>query len=87
MKTARIVGKVWASKKHPDMPGGALVEIERIPSGGREIAWDPIGCGEDERVLYVTGGSASKGYKDGSFALVDCLIVGVLDESSPGGLE
>lgn len=86
MRTGRIIGRVWASKKHEDLPGGAMVEIERIPAGGREIAWDPIGCGEEERVLYVHGGSAAKAYKDGSNPLVDCLIVGVLDEGSPGGL-
>ncbi len=86
MKMAKIVDRVWASKKHELLPGGAMVEIQRIPGGGaREIAWDPIGCDIGERVLYVSGGSAVKGHKDNN-PMCECLIVGILDDDSPGGL-
>jgi ethanolamine utilization protein EutN len=86
MKIAKVVGQVWATKRRSDLPSGALVEVQRIPAGVREVAWDPIGCGEGERVLYVTGGSARKGHKDGN-PLCDCLVVAVLDDDSPGGAK
>jgi ethanolamine utilization protein EutN len=86
MKIAKIVNRVWATKRREDLPAGALVEVQRIPAGAREVAWDPIGCNVGERVLYVTGGSAVKGHR-GNSPLCDCLIVAVLDDDSPGGAE
>jgi ethanolamine utilization protein EutN len=81
---AKVVGQVWATKRLDELPQGALVEIQRLPAGAREVAWDPIGCCEGERVLYVTGGSAVKGHKKQS-PMCECLIVAVLDDDSPGG--
>ena len=86
MKIAKIVDRVWATKRREDLPGGALVEVQRIPAGAREVAWDPIGCNVGERVLYVTRSSAVQGHRDNN-PLCDCLIVAVLDDDSPGGAE
>ena len=86
MKIAKIVNRVWATKRLDEVPSGALVEVQRLPAGAQEVAWDPIGCDVGERVLYVTGGSAVKAHKEGS-PLCDCLIVGVLDDDSPGGAK
>ncbi len=90
MKTGYVVGRVWATKRLGELPSGALLEIdlEAAPSGGdgggggeageRLVAFDPLGCGEGERVL-VTQGSVAKGwFKDGT-AVVDALVVGSLD--------
>ena len=82
MKTGYVVGRVWATKRLSELPSGALLEIDlEALSGGtgeRVVAFDPLGCGEGERVL-VTQGSVAKGwFKDGS-AVVDALVVGSLD--------
>ena len=86
MKIGKVVNRVWATKRSEGVPGGALVEVSRLPSGDRVVAWDPIGCGEGDRVLYVTGSPAMRAYKDGN-SMCDCLIVAVLDDDSPGGGE
>lgn len=83
MKTGYVVGRVWATKRLGELPSGALLEIdlEAVGGGGageRVVAFDPLGCGEGERVL-VTQGSVAKGwFKDGK-AVVDALVVGSLD--------
>lgn len=92
MKTGYVVGRVWATKRLSDLPSGALLEIDLEADGGgggtaeRVVAFDPLGCGEGERVL-VTQGSVAKGwFQDGS-AVVDALVIGSLDptgeETSP----
>ena len=84
MNIAKVVGQIWCSKRLPECPPGALLEVELMPSGGRYIAFDPIGCGEGERVMLLTGSAASMWFKDKP-ALIDALVLGVLDENSPGG--
>lgn len=93
MKTGYVVGRVWATKRLGELPSGALLEIDledgASDAGGgggeRLVAFDPLGCGEGERVL-VTQGSVAKGwFKDGS-AVVDALVVGSLDPTGdPAG--
>lgn len=87
MKTGYVVGRVWATKRLGELPSGALLEIdlEEAASGGgdsgggeRVVAFDPLGCGEGERVL-VTQGSVAKGWFQDGKAVVDALVVGSLD--------
>ena len=81
MKTGIVIGKVWATKRLDELPGGALLEIEMEEDwpGERMIAYDALGAGDGERVL-VTQGSVAKGwFKDGK-AVVDALVIGILDE-------
>ena len=89
MKTGRVVGRVWATKRLPELPNGALLEIDLDPSSGsgggeRIIAFDPLGCLEDERVL-VTQGSVAKGWFEGSSAVIDALVIGSVDEATGPG--
>ena len=86
MKIGQVVNRVWATKRSEGVPAGAWLEVQQLPSGDHVVAWDPIGCGEGDRVLYVTGSPAMRAFKDGS-SMCDCLIVAVVDEESPGGGE
>ncbi|HEY7764643.1 MAG TPA: EutN/CcmL family microcompartment protein [Aestuariivirgaceae bacterium] len=81
MKTGIVIGKVWATKRLDELPGGALLEInvEEEGPGERIIAYDPLGAGDGERVLVTTGSVARSWFKDGK-AVVDALIIGILDE-------
>jgi ethanolamine utilization protein EutN len=81
MKTGIVIGKVWATKRLDELPGGALLEInvEEDGPGERIIAYDPLGAGDGERVLVTTGSVARGWFKDGK-AVVDALIIGILDE-------
>ncbi len=83
MKTGRVVGRVWSTKRLDELPTGALLEIDLDKSGGgsseRVVAFDPLGCGEGERVL-VTQGSVAKGWFDDAGNVIDALVIGSIDE-------
>ena len=59
MKCGNVIGKVWATKRLDELPGGALLEVEMEEDGERLIAYDALGAGDGERVL-VTQGSVRK---------------------------
>jgi ethanolamine utilization protein EutN len=81
MKTGIVIGNVWATKHLGELPGGALLEItlEEDGPGERIVAYDPLGAGAGERVLVTTGSVARGWFKDGK-AVVDALVIGILDE-------
>ncbi|MBC8158959.1 MAG: EutN/CcmL family microcompartment protein [Alphaproteobacteria bacterium] len=89
MKTGRVVGRVWATKRLSELPSGALLEIDLDPSAGggtgeRVIAFDPLGCLEDERVL-VTQGSVARSWFANPSAVIDALVIGSIDEEPDSG--
>lgn len=85
MRTGIVVGRVWATKRLEEVPTGALLEIdlEPGPDGGGErlVAIDTLGAGDGERVLVVRG-SVAKGWFEGGGAVIDALVIGILDEDS-----
>jgi ethanolamine utilization protein EutN len=85
MKTGIVAGQVWATKRLEELPAGALLEIaveEQYPSEERLIAFDPLGAGVGERVL-ITQGSVAKGWFKNGSAVVDALVIGILDVHRP----
>jgi ethanolamine utilization protein EutN len=57
--------------------------LEAVGGGGggpseRLVAFDPLGCGEGERVL-ITQGPVAKGWFQEGNAVVDALVIGSLD--------
>lgn len=78
MKRGRVVGRYWATRRVDGLPQGALLEVE-FTNGERVIAVDPLGCAEGENVL-VTEGSVASHFFGKTFAVVDAVIVGSLDE-------
>ncbi len=86
MKTGIVVGRVWATKRLEELPTGALLEIEMEPGpdgggGERVVAIDTLGAGDGERVLVVQG-SVAKGWFEGGRAVIDALVIGILDDDS-----
>jgi ethanolamine utilization protein EutN len=80
MKTGIVIGKVWATKRLDELPSGALLEIRMEEDDERLIAFDALGAGDGERVL-VTQGSVAKGwFKDGK-AVIDALVIGIIDQA------
>jgi ethanolamine utilization protein EutN len=81
MKTGTVIGKVWATKRLDELPGGALLEValeENDGLGEHMIAYDPLGAGDGERVL-ITQGSVARGWFKDQKAVVDALVIGILD--------
>ena len=78
MVKGRVIGRVWSTKRVGSLPQGGLLEVE-IAGGSRVIAFDPLGCADDEEVL-ITQGSVAAAYFEGVKAPVDALIIGSVDE-------
>ncbi len=78
MIKGRVVGRVWSTKRLDTLPQGGLLEVE-VEGGGRVVAFDPLGCAEDEEVL-VTQGSVAAGHFEGVRAPIDALIIGSVDD-------
>ena len=82
MKVGKVMGKIWATRKLDELPNGALLEIDLIEDGKvseRVLAYDPLGAGTGEQVL-ITQGSVAKGWFDSGDAVIDALVIGIVDE-------
>jgi ethanolamine utilization protein EutN len=83
MKTGVVVGKIWATKRLSELPGGALLEVaieEEDDTDERLVAYDPLGAGVGERVLVTQGSVAKAWFRDNSSNVVDALVIGIVDE-------
>lgn len=78
MIQARVIGKVWSTRRVTSLPRGALLEVE-TDGGGKLIAFDPLGCDTGETVL-VTQGSVAASYFQDDTVPVDALIIGSIDD-------
>ena len=87
MKVGTVIGKIWATRKLDELPNGALLEIDLIDNGEnpeRILAFDPLGAGSGERV-FVTQGSVAKGWFKSGSAVIDALVIGIVDDTSDNG--
>ena len=79
MKTAKVIGNIWATRKDENLNGLKLLVIQPInlidlhPVGEPIIAADIIGAGVGETVIYV-GGSSARPAAGGSNIPVDATI-------------
>ena len=75
MFLGHVAGKVWATKKAPNLTGQAFLTVE---VGDRlMVCADCVGAGEGERVLIATGGAAR--IAAGANVPVDAAIIGIID--------
>jgi ethanolamine utilization protein EutN len=81
MLTATVVGNVWSTRRLPEIPSGAFLEVEAEGTGQRLVAFDVLGSGVGERVL-VAQGSVAAAWFPGRPPPVDALIIGSIDEPS-----
>lgn len=80
MKICKVVGNVWATKKDPDLEGAKLMLVTPLYDSKKTtvVAADYVGAGIGEKVLVVTGSTAS--YASKKSAPVDASIVGIIDQ-------
>ncbi len=82
MKTGIVVGKVWATKRLPELPSGALLQVRLDGKQSEElIALDTLGCGEGERVLICSGRDGGPLVRAEKYS-GRCTGVGVVDGGS-----
>lgn len=94
MKTGRVIGNIWATRKDDRLSGIKLLVVQPInllddgPIAYPIVAADLIGAGVGEKVIYV-GGSSARGAAGSQDIPVDASVVGIVDdqEIDPGLVE
>jgi ethanolamine utilization protein EutN len=81
MLKATVTGRIWSTKKLKEMPTGSILEVIVDETGSRLLAFDPLGCGDGEKVIVATG-SVAAGWFPGKAPPIDALIIGSIDESA-----
>ncbi len=93
MFLARVIGSVWATRKHPPLETGRFVLLQpvdeaRRPDGEPLVALDTAGCGPGEIVFYITAYEAVLPWKERhpeiDVAGVDATVVGIVDRIDAG---
>lgn len=79
MLCATVAGRVWSSKRLDAVPTGSFLEVVVEESSSRLLAFDPLGCGDGERVMVATGSVAAAWFQ-GKPPPIDALIIGIIDE-------
>lgn len=81
MLCATVAGRIWATKRLDEIPAGSILEVIVEESNTRLLAFDPLGCGEGERVVVATGSVAAAWFPDQP-PPIDALIIGIVDEEA-----
>jgi len=84
MNLARVIGTVWATRRHPGLEGTKMQLIQPLtgelrPFGSPLAAFDSVGAGPGEVVYYVTQYEATLAFPDRHLVPTDCSIVGIVD--------
>jgi len=85
MLSATVTGRIWSTKRLAEVPAGSILEVLVDGSASHLLAFDPLGCGEGERVMVATG-SVAAAWFPGKHQPIDALIIGIVDEAAkPAG--
>ncbi|MBQ2968364.1 MAG: EutN/CcmL family microcompartment protein [Clostridia bacterium] len=76
MRTGKVCGSIWATKKHEQLNGAKFLEVE-LSDGTTVIATDTIGAGIGDTVLLTFGRPAS----DLSPFPTDIAVCGIVDKT------
>ncbi|HRX36527.1 MAG TPA: EutN/CcmL family microcompartment protein [Aestuariivirga sp.] len=81
MLKATVTGRIWSTKKIAEVPTGTILEVVVDESNSKLLAFDPLGCGEGEKVIIATG-SVAAAWFPGKSPPIDALIIGSIDEQA-----
>lgn len=94
MYLGRVIGSVWATRKHAALEGARFVMVQPIDEhkeavGEPMAALDTSGSGPGELVLYVTAYEAAIPWLEAhphlTVAGVDAAVVGIIDRIDAAG--
>ena len=94
MYLGRVIGSVWATRKHAALEGARFVMLEpvdeaREPIGEALAALDTVGSGPRAIVVYVTAYEAAIPWLEAhphlKVAGVDAAVVGIVDRIDAEG--
>ncbi len=85
MVVAKLIGKIWATRKYESLNGMKFMLVELVggtDEGKQLVAVDTIGAGEGDLVLVTQGSGARKVLNSGveDNIPVDAVITGIIDE-------
>ena len=81
MLKATVTGRIWSTKKLSEVPAGSILEVLVDETNSRLLVFDPLGCGEGEKVIIATG-SVAAGWFPGKSPPIDALIIGSIDDAA-----
>lgn len=93
MYLGRVIGTVWATRRHQALEGGRMVLVQPIdddkePAGEPLAALDTVGSGPGEIVVYVTAYEAAIPWLESHPGLevagVDASVIGIVDRVDTG---
>ena len=93
MYLGRVIGSVWATRRHQALEGGRMVLVQPLdddkePVGQPLAALDTVGSGSGEIVVYVTAYEAAMPWLESHPGLevagVDASVVGIVDRVDTG---
>lgn len=93
MYLGRVIGTVWATRRHQALEGGRTVLVQPLddhkePVGEPLAALDTVGSGAGEIVLYVTAYEAAMPWLESHPGLevagVDASVIGIVDRVDTG---
>ena len=94
MQISRVVGNVWATRKHPSLVGAKLLLVQPLDSSSGKVIGEPalaldktFGAGPGDTVLLVDEGSAARQILKDPYAPVRLVICGVIDSVHAGGKD
>ena len=94
MKVARVVGNVWATRKHPALEGAKLLLVRPLdaaagkPLGEISMAVDrSFDAGPGDAVLIMDEGSSARQVLKDPTAPVRLVICGIVDSVCSEGKE
>lgn len=84
MNLGRVIGTVWATKKHRGSEGLKMLLVQPVtaegkPYGRRLAAFDSVGAGEGELVYFVEQYEATLAFPHLKLVPIDVSIVGIVD--------
>lgn len=81
MLKATVTGRIWSTKKLGEVPSGSILEVQVDETSTHMLAFDPLGCGEGEKVIVATGSVAASWFP-GKSPPIDALIIGSIDDDT-----
>ncbi len=86
MQVARVVGNVWATKKHPALEHGKLLLVQPLDGVSGKLIGEPslavdkkFGAGPGDTVLIVDEGNSARIILNDKKAPVRLVICGIVD--------
>lgn len=91
MFIAKVVGNVWATRKHSQLKGATLLLVKAMDPcdktkfiGDTALALDGVGAGPGDVVLVVDEGGSARKVLGNSKCPVRTVVAGIVDQVSRG---